>query len=356
MDIADLLQHHFDRRWGAPYWIDVQARLGWDPAREIRRPEDFHRLGPMDAAVLRSRPLEDFIPRCVLKRRDEMVLAETGGTTGAPCRRVYLPEDFEAAFLAPWERAAAARGFPRGVNWLWLGPSGPHVIGQAARAMARRLGCLEPFAVDCDPRWIRRQEPGSLGHRLYLDHVLTQALDILRHQWISVLFTTPPLLAALAERMDAEARAAISGIHLGGLPVDGPACRRFREALFPHAVVIPGYGNSLFGVAFERFAPGPDHEPAYFVDDPQLVLQLALEDAALPGGVDLARSVAPGERGRVVVHRLDRAFLLINLIERDRAIAVDPPVGAELHGSGGPGLKAVGSAEARRPVPAAAIY
>lgn len=321
-ELEEVLRLHFDRDEGAPYWLEVQERIGVHVPDLIRGPADFHRLGPMDPDALRRRPLEDFVPRRLRARRSEMILAETGGATGAPSRRVYLPEEFDAAFVAPWERAASARGFPRGGNWLWVGPSGPHVIAQAARAMARRLGCLEPFAVDCDPRWARRQEPGSLGHRLYVDHVLEQALDVLCVQRIETLFTTPPLLAALAARMTPDARTQVRGIHLGGLRVEAALCRQAREEWFPRAVVLPGYGNSLFGVAFEKSAPGADHAPVYAVDDPHLRLQIAPIDPTDPERVDLARTCAPGERGRVVVHRWDRSFLLLNWVERDAATAV----------------------------------
>ena len=34
----------------------------------------------------------------------------------------------------------------------------------------------------------------------YLDHVTSQALDVLRREDVGVLFTTPPALAALARR------------------------------------------------------------------------------------------------------------------------------------------------------------
>ncbi len=316
----------------------MQDRLGIDVPHAVLGPADFHLLGHMDPDALRRRPLDDFIPRTLLARRAELILSETGGTSGAPVRRVYLPDEFDAAFAAPWSRAATARGFPRGGHWLYIGPSGPHVIAQAARAMARRLGCLEPFTVDCDPRWARRQEPGSLGQRLYVDHVISQAVDLASRERIDTLFTTPPLLKALAARLPDAARDRVRGIHLGGLSVGAAFCRRARREWFPSAVVLPGYGNSLCGVAFERFAPEPDDEPRYFTDDPHLWLQVAPVRGA---GVDLAASVSPGARGRVVVHRVDRSFLLLNWVERDHADVVDAAPEGSVAGFSRLGLKAV---------------
>jgi len=348
------LDLHFDPEWGSPYWLERQAALGFDVRTEVRIEEDLHRLGRMDAGVLRSRPLMDFVPRSLWRGRAEMILAETGGTTGAPCRRVWFPDEFDAAFAAPWERAADLRGFPRGANWLWLGPSGPHVIHRAARAMARRLGSLEPFSVDCDPRWSRRQIAGSLGHRLYADHVVSQALAVVRAEPIEVLFTTPPLLLLLAERMSVGERKRVRGIHVGGLPMDGPLCRRARGELFPHAVVLPGYGNSLFGVAFESLPPGADDEPVYFEDDSALRLRLAPWDPDDPEEVNLTREVAEGERGRVVVHRFDESFLLVNFVERDTATRATRVQEGPFAGRSG--ITGVGSAEQRRAAHLAVVY
>ncbi len=347
------LDVHFDPEGGSPYWLGVQAALGIDVRREVRREEDLHLLGRMDAGTLRSRPLRDFVPRSLWHRRSEMLLAETGGTTGAPCRRTYLPEELDAAFAAPWERAASLRGFPRGAEWLWLGPSGPHVIHQAARAMARRLGSLEPFSVDCDPRWSRRQVAGSLGHRLYADHVVSQALDVVRTQSIEVLFTTPPLLRLLSEKLTDAERGRVRGIHLGGLPVEA-AVRRLARERFPNAVELPGYGNSLFGVAFEALPPGPDLEPTYFVDDPDLRIRLCPCDADDPDVVDLRRTVEDGERGRVVVHRFDRSFLLVNFVERDTACYGERMGDGPM--AGRRGLRSIGSAEARKAAHLAVVY
>ena len=83
--------------------------------------------------------------------------------------------------------------------------------------MARSLESLEPFSVDCDVRWIKRQAKGSMGFTLYMEHVLAQAMNIIGHQHIDTLFTTPPLLVALAGLMRAEDRQRIQGIHTGGI-------------------------------------------------------------------------------------------------------------------------------------------
>lgn len=317
--IAEIIAIHFDPQAGSTYWLEQEKRLGLDARKEITCREAFHLFGPMDTESLRTRPLLDFIPRQFHNQLPTMILAETGGTSGSPIRRVYLPDEFDAAFVDSWERAATKRRFPKGGSWLFVGPSGPHVIGQSARAMARCLDSCEPFSVDCDVRWIKRQATGSLGFRLYLEHVLDQALNLIHTQTIEVLFITPPLLLALAERMTDEERKRIRGIHLGGMALTVADSEAIRNQLFPQAVVLPGYGNSLLGVLFEHIQPKPGEYPTYVVDDPALWFQLIAFQEDDQSSADLTATLKPGQRGRVVAHRLDASFLLLNLLERDTA-------------------------------------
>ena len=131
--IATVLALHFDPDQGSPYWLQRQQQLGFDVRREIRGHADFHRLGPMDVSALRTRPLTDFIPRALHRHLATMLLSETGGTTGDPCRRVFSPREFDSAFIAPWLKAVAEHGFPRQGCWLFVGPGGPHIIDRSAR-------------------------------------------------------------------------------------------------------------------------------------------------------------------------------------------------------------------------------
>ncbi len=196
------------------------------------------------------------------------------------------------------------------------------MIAQAARLLARLHGALEPFSVDLDPRWARAQAPGSLGEKLYREHLLAQALDVLQRERIDVLFTTPPLALELAEVLPVRARAAMRGIHLGGMALRVEDYCRLEEA-FPNAVLLPGYGNSLFGILVEPNAPcGDGHERHldYFPLAGRLHLNLAAEEGTQ---VMLNRSVLPGELGRVVLSRFDESFLIINMIERDQAVRID---------------------------------
>ncbi|MBW2314453.1 MAG: phenazine biosynthesis protein [Deltaproteobacteria bacterium] len=324
--LACVLEEHFDPNWGSGWWLERGSELGFDARREIRCVEDLDRLPPIPRAALASLPIEHFVPRRLHERRADWIVSETGGTTGAPARTVFLAEEFEEAFVAPFVAAAARMGFPRERSWLYLGPSGPHVIGKAARACARALGAMDPFAVDLDPRWVRRLPPGSLARQRYTAHVLSQAEAILESQDVGVLFATPPLIAALGERLPREVRHAIAGVHLGGMAAPPDFWKQLDEQWFPEAVALGGYGNSLAGVCPQITPTGPGG-PEYFPHGDRLVLEVIGAEAS--------------GRGRVRFHRLDRAALLPGMLERDEA-------GRAVHdGSGEDGFRPLGVRDPR---------
>jgi thienamycin biosynthesis protein ThnN len=335
--LRELLRLHFHPRHGSLYWLRRQEALGWSVPDRVRTLDDLWLLSPMPADDLRRVPLRDFIPRTFHDQLDRFVIGETGGTSGPPQTTAYRADEFQAAFITPFLEAARATGFPRGEPWLWVGPSGPHVIGKAVRELARQTGSLDPFAVDFDPRWARRLADGSLARKRYLDHVIEQALDVLRREEIGVLFTTPPVLAALGPRLDDRRREALHGVHYGGLPVTAAEVNGFRAA-FPNAVHLSGYGNTLFGVVME-VADGPRTALDYFPRGDRLALQFTAwpepgQDEPWP-----PRLCARGESGRVVFHRLDESCLLVGVRERDRAERIAPTPAALALGWTADGLR-----------------
>jgi len=341
--LARVLEEHFDPRWGSPWWLERARELGFDPRREIGRVADLERLPPIPREALASLPVERFVPRRHHERRRDWIVSETGGTTGPPARTVFLADEFHAAFVAPFVAAAERMGFPRERSWLYLGPSGPHVIGKAARACARALGAMDPFAVDLDPRWVRRLPPGSLARRRYTAHVLEQAEAILASQDVGVLFATPPLVAALGERLPRALREAIVGVHLGGMAAEPGFWKQLGEAWFPSAVALGGYGNSLAGVCPQLGPTGPDG-PEYFPYGDRLVLDVVGE-----GGE------TGDARGRVRFHRLDPGALLPGMLERDvaRRAVCDASVG---DGFGGDGVRDPRPAETAAPSDEEGLY
>jgi hypothetical protein len=302
------LRIHFDPEGGAAYWLDRQRALGFDAVAEIRSIADLDKLGRMDERAMCERSVLDFVPRSQRARLDGAIVTETGGTTGPPKRTVFSREEFRDAFVEPFVRAATWAGFPRGGLWLWLGPSGPHVIGQAAAACAAALGSPQPFGVDFDPRWSRKMPADSLGRERYMEHLLEQAMQVIEREPISVIFTTPAVLGRLAERMQAPQRDSIRGVHYGGMRVAPDVLRAAQSEWFPGAVHLAGYGNSLFGACMEFGGP-PDRPLRYHPYGPRLQVRVAGD-------------------GRVGMSRLDPTVLIANLPERDVGRPCDRPPNA----------------------------
>src|SRR5260370_31720522 len=92
--------------------------------------------------------------------------------------------------------------FPRKHYWLMMGPTGPRRLRLAIEHLANVRGSSCYF-IDLDPRWVKK----VLGARqldqahAYMDHVVDQAVTLLKHRKASGLFTTPKLLEALAEKI-----------------------------------------------------------------------------------------------------------------------------------------------------------
>jgi hypothetical protein len=337
--LRDLLALHFHPEHGSAYWLRRQEGLGCEVRDRVRTADDLWLLGPTPLHDLRRWPPRDFIPRSFHRQLHRFVVGETAGTSGAPCATAYRDDEFQAAFITPFLRVARATGFPRGAPWLWVGPSGPHVIGKVARELARRTGSMDPFSVDFDPRWAKRLAEGGLARQRYLEHVTAQALDVLGREEVGVLFITPPALAALARRMSDRQREAIRGIHYGGLSMTAATLNAFRAA-FPGAVHLSGYGNTLFGVVME-VADAPRPALDYFPLGDRVrfhVVDWREADGDGPAAWPPAE-VGRGCPGRVLFHRLDESCLLVGVVERDEAERVAPSAAALALGGGADGLR-----------------
>lgn len=319
------LQHviglHFDPDGGSSYWIEKAKQLGLDAARQILSIENLALLGPMDESALSKRPIEDFIPRSLVHKKTEFIFAETAGTLGKPKFAVHMAEEFQAAFVDPFVAAAKRVAFPRQVNWLFVGPTGPHIIGKAARSCAKALGSPDVFSVDFDPRWAKKLITGSFAGKRYLEHVEAQAMRVLEVQNIGVIFSTPAVLESMANKISIERRAMIRGIHLGGMSASVQFMDKLAD-MFPGAVVLSGYGNTLFGMM-----PQLDYDQTkgfdYYPQGNRLIVRIVQYDES--DDVQFQNDcVEYGMRGQVTVHRLDEIQFIANMVERDTAVRIEP--------------------------------
>ncbi len=126
---------------------------------------------------------------------------ETGGSTGVPKSRINI-DDFRIDYEAFSDTLPEA-AFPRGADWLSVGPTGPRRLRLSVEHLAQHRGGI-CFMVDLDPRWVikllKAGQPKEA--EAYKQHVIDQALTLLRaHDTIRCLFTTPKLLEALCEKI-----------------------------------------------------------------------------------------------------------------------------------------------------------
>jgi hypothetical protein len=312
--LCRVVSTHFDPVWGTPFWLDRAASLGIDGLRHLHAVDDLGLLGEMTPRDLQDRPLLDYVPRQFHSRLDQLIVAQTGGTTvGGGKWTAYREEEFVEAFVLPFVVAAARHKFPPGQQWLFVGPSGPHVLGKVVRHLATAFGSPEPFAVDFDPRWAKKLPDDSFARQRYLGHVVEQAMAIIEAQDVGVLFTTPPCLMALSSLMTDAQRERITAVHYGGIAITREQMRHFQVEVFPRAVHLSGYGNTLFGCCME-LAVKADREIDYFPFGKRLQFQIDSRDDS-------------GE-GEVRFTRLDETFLIVGMRERDVASLIDPPADA----------------------------
>ncbi|MEV6471185.1 phenazine antibiotic biosynthesis protein [Streptomyces sp. NPDC051657] len=318
------MQWHFSPETGTPFWLRRQETLDFNPRHDIRTMADLL-LFPQVVDDLRYAPVEDLLPRGYGGTAEVIGVFESGGTTGVPKRVLYLADWMERE-MANAMRAMDERGYPHGANWLSLGPSGPHDYAELTGQHARRRGGFR-FAVDFDPRWVRRCLREGRGEEAdrYLDHVLAQAADVLRSQRTGALQAPPPVLERLArdERLVDLVRDQVEVITWCGTSMDRDTRDLLRGEVFPGIPLFGLYGSTMaLGAAFERVTT-EDGDSAF--DSPSPHVSYTVVD---PGS---GRPAAVGETGQVVMHHVSKSALLPNNRERDLARRVTAPPDAVGH-------------------------
>src|ERR1043165_1110223 len=226
--VRETIEWHFNPETGCPFWLEFASKLSWDPRKEIRRFADLRKFPPFEDDWLRGGPVRRWAPKGLAGK--PMFVFETGGTTGVPKSRLAM-EDFRIDYEM-FSETLPERFFPRGANWLMLGPSGPRRLRLSVEHLCQYRGGI-CFCVDLDPRWVVKLiKKGWMDHlKAYQEHVIDQAVTVLSagHD-IKCMFGTPKLVEALANRLEADGSsirdAGITGIFCGGTEM-GPQWARF---------------------------------------------------------------------------------------------------------------------------------
>ncbi|MCA9081073.1 MAG: hypothetical protein KDA58_10980, partial [Planctomycetaceae bacterium] len=171
-----IVQLHFHPELGAPYWLEQAKSYDFNPLTDVNCFDDLKKFPLFEDEVLRGGPVTKLLPR--KWANEHRYTFETGGTTGIPKSRCVVRDhwiDYEE-----FSKTLPDDKFPRGSNWLMLGPSGPRRLRLAVEHLCQVRGGI-CFCVDLDPRWVvKLLKKGDIaGAKAYADHVIDQAMTIL---------------------------------------------------------------------------------------------------------------------------------------------------------------------------------
>lgn len=320
-DPEDLLQAamrwHFSPETGSPFWLERARALDFDPRADVRTFADLRRF-PNVVDELRDVRVEDLIPRGYGSEAEVLGVYESGGTTGRPKRIVLLADTMER--WLPWAMASRdRRGHPRDVNWLVIGPTGPHIYGINTREQARRRGGLT-FTIDFDPRWVKRsvEQERTVEAERYAEHLIAQATHVLETQDVGVLETTPPLLTRMAreDRLVELINEKVQLVNWGGAHMDADTRHLLRTEVFPGVLLAGAYGSTMSLMPALERAGLSDDDPCIF-DPFSPYVSFSVIDP------ETGEDVPYGERGQVVHHHVSKNALFPNNLERDIATRIE---------------------------------
>ncbi|WP_278262542.1 phenazine antibiotic biosynthesis protein [Nocardia sp. AG03] len=315
--VQEAMRWHFDPETGSPFWLELAKKLEFDPRKDIRTIEDLTKF-PNIADELRQVRIEDLVPRGYGELRDlaqPPVVAESGGTTGAPKRVFMLPDVREQSWAWYYHRLVD-HGIAHGAHWLGVMPAGPHMAGVLAQDTAWRFRSVF-FTLDLDPRWVKRSVGRGAAEetRAYITHLVDQIEWILTSQDIRVMVVTPPLIEALCRREHLVdlVNAKVETIIYGGTSMDEDTRHLFRTEVFSGVNFVSIFGSTMI------FCAMPERPGAAVTDTPVF-------DPPAPFSVfsvidpETGKNVAYGERGQVLTHHITRNLFLPNNLDRDTAI------------------------------------
>jgi phenylacetate-coenzyme A ligase PaaK-like adenylate-forming protein len=317
--VREVVSWHFHPENGTPFWLEKAKTLGFDPRKEIRVFDDLKRFGLFEDDWLRGGPVRRWVPKALHQK--PTYVFETGGTTGIPKSRVVV-DDFRIDYEM-FSETLPEKFFPKGSNWLMLGPSGPRRLRLAVEHLAQFRGGI-CFCIDLDPRWVVKLiKKGWMEHlEAYKQHCIDQALTILSagHD-IKCAFATPKLLQSLCESLEKQGKTfkdtGITGIFSGGTEFTPQWTRFCIEEYFggppeqSGIYMTPTYGNTLMGLACSKPVTAEEgYKISYYAPQPRAVAEVVDFD-------DPLKLVPYGDSGRVKLTTLTKELFIPGFLERD---------------------------------------
>jgi phenylacetate-coenzyme A ligase PaaK-like adenylate-forming protein len=324
--VVEMVQWHFHESTGCPFWLAKKAELSFDPLTEVRCFDDLKKFPLFEDEWLRGGPVRRWVPKALADK--PIYVFETGGTTGIPKSRVVV-DDFRIDYEL-FSHTLPDKYFPKGANWLMLGPSGPRRLRLAVEHLAQFRGGIS-FCIDLDPRWVVKLIKKGWMDQLeeYKKHCIDQAITILTagHD-VQCMFATPKLLDALAlaleDRGTSLQEVGITGIFSGGTEFTPQWTRYAVEELLggpPEEggiYMTPTYGNTLMGLACSRPVTAAEkYKITYYAPQPRAVIEVVDFD-------DPNQVVPHGQTGRVKLTTLTKEFFVPGFLERDEGEREEP--------------------------------
>ncbi len=315
----EIVQWHFHESTGCPFWLEKAKELKFDPLKEVKNFDDIKKFPEFEDEWLRGGPVRRWVPKAFQDK--PTYVFETGGTTGIPKSRVVVEDhwiDYEN-----FSHTLPDEYFPKGANWLMLGPSGPRRLRLAVEHLCQYRGGI-CFCIDLDPRWVVKLiKKGWMEHlEEYKKHCIDQAITVLTagHD-IKCMFATPKLLDALCAELEKRGTSlketGVTGIFSGGTEFTPQWTRYCIEELFggppeeSGIYMTPTYGNTLMGLACSKPVTAAEkYKIAYYAPQPRAVIEVVDFD-------DYNKVVPYGETGRVKLTTLTKEFFVPGFMERD---------------------------------------
>ena len=319
--VREIVAWHFNPETGTPFWLEKAKSFSFDPRKDVKCYADLKLFGHFEDEWLRGGPIRRWVPKAFQNK--PLYVFETGGTTGIPKSR-FVSEDHWIDYEL-FSDSLPEQYFPKGANWMMLGPSGPRRLRLAVEHLCQHRGGI-CFCVDLDPRWVVKLiKKGWMEHlKAYQEHVIDQAMTILsaNHE-IKCMFTTPKLLDSLCARLLKDGKSfsdtGITGIFCGGTEMTSQWIRfTIEENLGPNVYIAPTYGNTLMGLAAAEMPTAADnYKIAYYAPEPRAVVEVVDFD-------NYDKLVDYDKEGRVMLTTLTKEFFVPRFMERDEGLRERP--------------------------------
>jgi phenylacetate-coenzyme A ligase PaaK-like adenylate-forming protein len=315
----ETVQWHFHESTASPFWLQKKAELNFDPLTEIKCYDDIKKFPLFEDEWLRGGPISRWVPKGLEGK--PVYVFETGGTTGIPKSRMVIEDHWTDYEL--FSETLPDEYFPKGANWLMLGPSGPRRLRLAVEHLCQHRGGI-CFCIDLDPRWVVKLiKKGWMEHlEEYKKHCIDQVLTVLSagHD-IKCMFATPKLLEGLCNALEEQGKTfkdtGITGIFSGGTEFTPQWTRFCVEEFFggppeeSGIYMTPTYGNTLMGLACSKPVTAEEgYKISYYAPQPRAVTEVVSFD-------DPNQVVGYGETGRVKLTTLTKELFVPGFQERD---------------------------------------